>query len=139
MDRAVRLRPHHLLCIQFYQGLGYDDDFNENMAKVVDLVKGNRCSYIEVVPMVDDICSRCPENKGGVCTSEASVRDKDRSVLEFIEIKSWQRMTPQELERSMSDKLVTLENVSQICGECSWSKECDRSLSEHKRSKKNYG
>ena len=33
------IRPHHLLCMRYFQGCGYSDEFTENMRYVISNLK----------------------------------------------------------------------------------------------------
>lgn len=74
---VVELRPHHLLCLQKFEGEGYSDEFVENMAEVVERVEAGE--DIRLVEGEDAICSACDEE-----CDESSVEERDRRVIEVL-------------------------------------------------------
>ncbi|WP_263641218.1 hypothetical protein [Methanobrevibacter arboriphilus] len=37
--KVIYLRGHHLLCLQGYQGYGYDDNFKKNIETIISILK----------------------------------------------------------------------------------------------------
>ena len=35
----IRLRPHHGMCLAYFEGKGYSDDFTENMQHMLELLE----------------------------------------------------------------------------------------------------
>ena len=65
----LKLRGHHLLCLQGFQGYGYDEDFVENMCEINRLRKLEDTS-IKVVNSPDDICKACPNLVDNKCIDD---------------------------------------------------------------------
>ena len=78
------IRPHHLLCLQFFEGKGYSNGFVENMTKIHNEMLSKN-PYVELTEGADDICENCPNNENGICTQEKSVSGNDRRTYEAIE------------------------------------------------------
>lgn len=57
---AVPIRVHNLLCLQGFQGVGYDDVFTANMAQLHTRLLGAPETPILVVRSPDHLCSACP-------------------------------------------------------------------------------
>jgi len=53
---AVRLRGHHLICLQFFRGEGYSPEFVENLAHVITNATE---SGALVVAGADRVCAAC--------------------------------------------------------------------------------
>ncbi len=80
-----RLRPHHLICLRFFRGEGYDDHFVDNLRGVMsDLER----MEVRVVDGPDDVCDCCPHLHGDRCGSpgggEEEVRRIDALALELL-------------------------------------------------------
>ncbi len=104
--RGICLRPHHLLCLQRFRGLGYSDDFVENMERVVDAVLNG--VNVEVVRGEDEICAACDEE-----CDEESVNERDDAVLMALP-----KLT---LEAARS---LPVDDAREICGGCPWFEVC---------------
>ncbi|HXX57794.1 MAG TPA: DUF1284 domain-containing protein [Thermodesulfovibrionales bacterium] len=51
-----RLRGHHLICLHFFHGTGYDEDFVVNLMRVTESLRHEK---IEIVHGPDDVCRKC--------------------------------------------------------------------------------
>lgn len=77
----VRLRPHHLLCLQGFQGYGYDDGLVAHLRKITDrLARDN--PPVRIVSGADDVCACCSRlSPEGVCDGEAAIAQMDANAL----------------------------------------------------------
>lgn len=82
---AVRLRGHHVVCLHFYQGEGYSEEFVDNLWRVMERLETER---FELAEGADDVCESCPSLHEGVCVSEsggeAEIRRIDALALELL-------------------------------------------------------
>ncbi|GFO98186.1 hypothetical protein ig2599ANME_2409 [groundwater metagenome] len=118
--KRAKLRGHHLICLNFFRGEGYSEDFIRNIYSVIE--KEN----IETVKGPDDVCARCPYLKDDRCKSpeysDEMIQLQDRDALRLLELKpgmvvSW---------KAISDKLPGIidEWRAHFCGECGYRKDC---------------
>jgi len=56
----AKLRGHHLICLNFFKGEGYSEDFISNIHSVIGE------DNIEIVQGPDDVCAWCPYLKDGM-------------------------------------------------------------------------
>ncbi len=81
----AKLRGHHLICLNFFRGEGYSDDFIENIYSVI------RKERIEIVAGADEVCARCPYLKDNRCSSSEYTDEKillqDEKALKLLEFK----------------------------------------------------
>lgn len=117
---VYRLRPHHLICLQFYKGLGYDKDFVEKLNQVV-------ASWekfpVKVVEGPDDVCSSCPNLENEKCRlGEEKIRTKDDLAKQFLGIKeeTWveKRWIKEKVREFLKDWL------EKSCKDCVWNYVC---------------
>lgn len=116
---CIRLRPHHLLCTQGYQGKGYNDAFVSNMNRIVGKLRGEGPVEIQLTFSTDDLCVCCPHMLDvDLCDSNEHVKQLDGKVVEYfhLEEKTYNYMEITEEIRSK----MTPEILADICGECSW-------------------
>ena len=77
------IRPHHMLCMQFFEGKGYSDGFVASMAAIKEKLE-KEDPQVEIVEGTDDVCKNCPHNMGGACENEDSVRQHDKRVYDKV-------------------------------------------------------
>ena len=118
------LRGHHLLCLQGFQGYGYDEAFVENMSEINRLRKLEN-TVISLTDNADDICKACPNLKDGLCENKKqneNIQSMDMQVLSKLDpTKEYNALNLfKEVEKIFNSK----ESVSEICSKCMWHKEC---------------
>lgn len=75
------IRYHHLLCLPRFEGKGYSADFCKNMANVKKRYNNEKITLVE---HCDEICSHCPNNKGGKCKEEEKVKSYDKRLKAYF-------------------------------------------------------
>jgi len=118
----VEIRGHHFLCMLGFRGLGYDEKFVKNMDEIIRKLDNKQDILIKVVDSVDNICAMCPNNIEGECKEEeypGSVKEKDRTILEVLEIKTGEVFSYQEITNRIKEKM-TEEKMEDICKNCQW-------------------
>ena len=114
------IRPHHLLCLQFFEGKGYSNGFVENMTKIHNEMLSKN-PYVELTEGADDICENCPNNENGICTQEKSVSGNDRRTYEAIEDElkkqkgdlTWNQLTEM-VHKCIIDVTTKINNIKKI-------------------------
>ena len=118
------LRAHHLLCLQGFQGYGYDDDFVKNMT-LINKKRKSEDTTILLTNDADDICEYCPNLKNDLCQNQAQnelIRSMDNEVLTRID--ATQEHDSLELFAEVENIFNSKESVSKICHNCKWHEEC---------------
>ncbi len=118
------LRAHHLLCLQGFQGYGYDAKFVENMKRINELRKDDE-TQIKVVSKDDDICVSCPNLKNGMCqdvNENNKIISMDLKVLEKIPSK--ESFNSKELFGIINEQFNSINSVEGICLNCRWWDKC---------------
>ncbi|HHY00246.1 MAG TPA: DUF1284 domain-containing protein [Methanothermobacter sp.] len=125
-SKPIRIRAHHLLCMQGFQGFGYSKEFTANMAKITEKVLQNHSSFIKIVNGADSICECCPHYNKGICTVESSspnvIMFMDSLVLQNLKIEEGSIVSATQI--SSITKKLDGQTVNEICGNCSWRKKC---------------
>jgi len=115
----MKLRPHHLLCTQGFNGKGYSADFVKNMTDITNILRNIPDAVVEIVFSTDDICEKCPKKIGeDLCERNDKVKRIDRKVVNYfgIEEKSY---IYQKITSEINAKMTSLM-MEDICGDCSW-------------------
>ena len=98
--KAIRLRPHHGLCIRHFTGKGYSPAFVENMARVIAGLRAAPETDIELTAGADVLCASCPHNQSG--------------------LRFGQRIPWDEFERRVEQQILRPGRLEQICQGCQW-------------------
>lgn len=128
MANALRLRPHHLLCIQFFEGKGYDERFIANMRRIIDRMENDASLRIFLTARCDDICAACPYKVDDACEYQESVMRKDASAARFLGLRIEADAPAKELMERAAERIGGLSDIQEVCGECSMSPICNRHL-----------
>jgi len=76
----VRLRGHHLVCLNFFSGEGLGDEFRDNYRRLLERLTGGE--PVAVADGADEVCRRCPHRQEDLCGwDEAAVLRLDRLAL----------------------------------------------------------
>lgn len=122
----IRIRAHHLLCMQGFQGLGYNKEFALNMSQIIEKTLQNPFSLIKVIIGADAICECCPHDLDGKCnlksTSDNDIRQLDSSILQYLDINEGSILHSSRILRITQS--LSIENVKKICGNCFWRENC---------------
>jgi len=130
----VTLRAHHLLCLQGYQGYGYDERFKVNLEKKLKILKNHNTKVI-VSSSPDDLCEKCPNLKENICVgigksfresllNNEKIVKKDLAILKEIKIKSKKKYSFKELIKIVNNVFTGKNQLKYICNDCQWTNEC---------------
>lgn len=131
----MNIRGHHLLCIFGFRGLGYNDRFSFNIAKVIDYLQSNPTKKFKTVAGHDVICNSCPHLISEKCLrdgveSDQNVRKHDLRVLNVLGIKPQSHLSFDSLVKII--KKTSEINLDNLCTGCEWLKLgfCDEGISK---------
>lgn len=118
------LRGHHLLCIQGFRGMGYDEDFVKNMGEIVKEIQNENLDFpIRVVAGFDNACMSCPNRGERICEanegSQKHVLSMDMKVINHLGLivgKNYQKTVLLKLVASK----VEPDDLDFLCKGCSW-------------------
>ena len=128
MNKTINLRPHHLLCIAFFKGKGYSDEFVSNMNHTVSLLNKDDSTPIALVLGEDDLCSHCPNNQNGICTDDDKSSKYDQLTLTAlgIDTNSHSAITYSTLRTLADEKIINCGKRESVCGDCEWTDLCHK-------------
>ncbi|MCS7119454.1 MAG: DUF1284 domain-containing protein [Archaeoglobaceae archaeon] len=117
----LKLRGHHLICLNFFRGHGYDKKFVENLQNILKNIE-----ELEVVEGLDDVCRACPHN-AGFCNysrdSEKEVKALDDFALELLKVKIGMRLKWNDLRMKITGVMEKWRKIA--CMKCDWKGVCD--------------
>lgn len=116
------LRPHHGLCVAFFEGKGYNQKFTENMGNIVESLENS--SLIQLVESEDSICACCPNNKQSGCIYSDKVLRYDNAVLDICNFSAQQVLTWKQFSDLVNSRIIKENKLDDICGDCEWKSIC---------------
>ncbi len=121
----LRLRGHHLICLHFFTGEGYDDIFIENLRNVLERAE---TEDVEICGEADEICVKCPYLKDNKCSfdehADEQIKEMDKTALNLLEIDKDAKMKWQNIKKDVPG--VFPQWLKEYCGECDWKKVCEK-------------
>lgn len=122
----IKLRAHHGLCIAFFEGKGYDNNFVENMKNII--ITLNQNPNVTIVTDEDIACVACPNNKNGICDCIEKVDKYDKMVLKLCNIHNNLTLPWDEYRMMIQEKIIKAGKLSTVCGDCQWSYICLKNI-----------
>ncbi|MEE8403709.1 MAG: DUF1284 domain-containing protein [Candidatus Hydrothermarchaeaceae archaeon] len=117
------LRGHHLICLHFFRGEGYDAAFIENLVRVIDLTKSDGTT---VQSGADDICASCPNLAGGECNYKGGNNERieglDATALGLLGLKAGENAEWGALKSMLPE--IFSEWVAGACLKCDFLDTC---------------
>ncbi|MBM4395102.1 MAG: DUF1284 domain-containing protein [Deltaproteobacteria bacterium] len=128
----IRLRGHHLLCLRHFRGLGYDEAFTANVARVVDALRSPPDDPVQVVDGPDDVCAACPHLADTVCArgprANEAVRSHDGAVLAALGLRPGDATTWAAVGGTLEADGAARDAATAGCVSCPWARLCAEDL-----------
>lgn len=121
----IELRPHHGLCIRFFEGKGYSSEFTRHMQETIGRLKETGTQVI-LVEKEDEICQKCPNFLENGCKSADRVKAYDRAVLKMTGLPVQTPVEYRKLQQEIEEKIVNTGRMCEICQDCGWAHICHR-------------
>jgi len=123
-ERGVRMRGHHIICLQYFHGQGYSREFVRNLFQVLQRLATGEKAIVVTGP--DDICAACPALAEGHCAQEpddeAAIRVLDALAMEMLELKPDQEFEWGTAALSVQRFIERWRALA--CHGCEWEEEC---------------
>ncbi len=123
---AIKLRGHHLICLHFFKGEGYNPEFVKNLREILKRVESGE--ELEICSGADNVCKMCPYLKGKACLydkdAEAEIRAMDKRAMRLLRLKTRDRVKWQEIRERISEIFHTW--LREYCENCGWRKVCEK-------------
>lgn len=130
IKESIKLRAHHGMCLAFFEGKGYSENFTEHMQKILYAMQDN--PKLQIVAESDVICSKCPNLKNGKCTDCDLVQEYDRQVLSLCGLKEPSKIKWNEFSKLVAKKIIVPGKREEICGSCQWTAICTQKETDYK-------
>lgn len=114
MEYQYKIRPHHGMCIAFFQGKGYSNEFTAHMSEMMHKLEND--STICITTQTDAICLKCPNNIQGICETESKVAEYDRQVLQRCGLTDGMIMPYADFRKNVYENILLPESVRKSVG-----------------------
>lgn len=113
-----KLRGHHLFCLLGYRGMGYSQEYVENMTRLHQTLRKTPKTIIQIVKGPDQLCEKYP-NSGKYHCQDDTIYERDAVILEKLGLKIGQILKWEDIE-SLIRKNVVASDIQTVCETCSW-------------------
>jgi uncharacterized protein len=113
-----KLRGHHLFCLLGYRGMGYSQEYVENMTRLHKTLRDNPKTRIELVKGPDHLCEKYP-NSGIYHCQDDNIYERDAAILEELGLKIGQILNWEDIELLIRRHIVP-SDIQRVCKSCSW-------------------
>lgn len=118
----IKLRAHHLLCLQAYIGNGYDKTFTENMDKIYNELYSDSSILFQLKAHNDSICKCCPNKINDFnCIADEKIMAMDNKVISFFNLEPDKIYNFHDTIRFIKNE-ITSDVFESICKTCEWYK-----------------
>lgn len=118
------LRGHHLICLHFFQGKGYDETFVRNLREVLEKVEQKG---VKITDGVDDVCRSCPYLKNNRCEydeeADEVVKEMDETALRLLNVRRDTLVGWNDIKSKLSEIFPIW--YANYCYDCDWLKTCE--------------
>ena len=113
MAEPATLRPHHALCLRFFEGRGYSEAFTENAWKVLDRLNANGRFTVTTGP--DALCAACPNLRDDGCVWQQKIRRYDEAAASMLGLRENETYPWGDFTKETAKTLIPA-----ICADCEW-------------------
>lgn len=113
-----KLRGHHLFCLLGYRGMGYSEEYVENMTRLHQTLRDDPKTQILLVDGPDQLCEKFPESGKYHCQDD-TIFERDAAILNKIGLKIGQLLNWEDIV-SHIQKNVVPSDIQVVCETCSW-------------------
>jgi len=121
----LTLRGHHLICLHFFNGEGYDEVFVRNLK---DVLRRAENEEIKVYDGADDVCVRCSYLRDYKCQynegADEEIREMDEMALRLLKINHTSGIKWQDIKERIPE--IFSQWFANYCYECDWNKVCEK-------------
>ena len=125
MSKTKFLRPHHALCIRFFEGKGYSEDFVRHMHGIIALLEQENPT-VTLHDGCDCICEGCPKNTDGVCADNEKVRAIDKRAFDLLQYSAGDDVYWSDLYEKANEEIIGCGRLKEVCRDCQWLCICEK-------------
>lgn len=122
MKDMIEIRAHHGMCLSYFEGKGYSNDFVSHMSDIQKELEKN--PKVRIKNRTDEICRCCPNKKEDICETEEKVNAYDNQVMDLCGLKLGEEMNWNFFRLLVEEKILHANKREEICGDCQWNSIC---------------
>ena len=116
----IKLRYHHLLCIYYFKGYGYDEAFVENMKDIKSRLYDEN---IMITSSFDDLCKCCPNKLNDKCKWEEKLNRYDNNIKAILKLDENTTYKYKDIN-TLLNPVISDNHRCHVCDDCEWSEYC---------------
>jgi hypothetical protein len=124
-NKMPQLRGHHLICLHFFHGEGFDENFISNLSEIMKLAEEGT---VTISAGADDVCKKCVYLRKGRCEhsedADKEVQKMDTKALALLGLSARDKVQWAELKADIVK--IFQEWYFQYCTECEWKAVCEK-------------
>jgi uncharacterized protein len=113
-----KLRGHHLFCLLGYKGMGYSQEYVENMTRLHQSLRDDPETWVQLIEGPDQLCEKYP-NSGEYHCQDRHIDKRDRVILEKLDLNIGQILKWKDIEDAIRKNVVP-SDIEVVCETCSW-------------------
>ena len=113
-----KLRGHHLFCLLGYKGMGYSQEYVDNMTTLHQSLRDNPGTWVQLIEGPDQLCEKYP-NSGEYHCQDRHIDKRDRVILEKLGLNIGQILKWKDIEDAIRKNVVP-SDIEVVCETCSW-------------------
>ncbi|NWF76442.1 MAG: DUF1284 domain-containing protein [Nitrospirae bacterium] len=121
----IKLRGHHLICLHFFHGEGYNSKFVENLRLIIKSAETGE--KIEICTEADDVCRICPYMKDNMCfynkDAEPEIIEMDRKAVKLLGFRIKEQVKWIDIKEKIPE--IFKEWWKEYCKKCDWRWACE--------------
>lgn len=122
--KPFMMRPHHGMCLAYFAGEGYNNDFAGHMGRILSELQKQPDKTVRLITGTDIFCAACPNNNGGVCAKPELTAAYDRAVLARCGVTEGAELPFQTFTGLVQARILAPGYRRNICGQCQWDDLC---------------
>ena len=123
--KVVKLRGHHLICLHFFHGEGYNTEYIENLSNVLKIATYNE---IEICDGMDDVCRKCPYMKDEKCSykehADEEIKEMDEKAMRLLNLNKEMQTKWHKIKEGLPG--IFKEWSQSYCIYCGWREACEK-------------
>jgi len=124
-ETRIKLRGHHLICLHFFHGEGYNAEYVENLSHVLKMAAYKE---IEICNGIDDVCKKCPYVKNKKCFynehADEGIKKMDEKAMSLLNLTTEMETKWYKIKEGLSG--IFKEWYESYCIDCDWRKACEK-------------